>query len=107
MIYTKAERGEQIKAMRKVALAFYPQAANTHVHAFIEFCGLMQKFIDICEQTSKKGLDFNESNTHTGEALAVAAHDVRYLAEKFDCIFGPTLADPKMRQVFLEAMGWV
>lgn len=106
MMYNKEERAKQVKAMREVALAFYPQAANTHVHAFIEFCGLMQKFIDICENTSKKGRDFNESNTHTGDALVVAEHDVAYLAEKFDCIFGPTLADPRLRQVFLNAMGW-
>lgn len=106
MMYTKKERDEQVKKMRKVTGQFYPAAANTGCHAFIEFCGFMQKFVDVCERSSDAGVDFNEANTHTGEQLVVQDHDVIYLAEKFDCIFGPTLADPKKRAIFFEAMGW-
>lgn len=106
MMYNKKERKEQVAKMRKVSDAFYGAAANTGVHAFIEFCGLMSKFIDVCERTSQQGVDFNEANTHTGQVLAVEEHDVVYLAEKLDCIFGPTLEDPKLRKVFFKRMGW-
>jgi len=106
MIYSKKERDEQVKRMRQVSDAFYGPATHTGVHAFIEFCGFMNKYIDICRATSAAGKDFNESNTHTGDALVVEDHDIVYLAEKFDCIFGPTLADPKKREVFMKALGW-
>lgn len=106
MIYTQEERDEQVAKMRSVAHAFYGPATRTGCHAFIEFCGFMQKFVDVCQNTSAAGVDFNESNTHTGGQLVVEDHDVAYLAEKFDCIFGPTLADPKKRAVFFQAMGW-
>jgi hypothetical protein len=105
-MYDKKERDEQITAMTKVSGDFYYAAARTDVHAFIEFTGLMNKFIDVCRNSSAAGVDFNESNTHTGDALVVEDHDLVYLAEKFDCIFGPTLADPKNRKVFFDAMGW-
>lgn len=106
MMYTKEEREEQVKKMRRVTALFYPEAAATGCHAFIEFCGFMAKFIDVCEKSSKQGIDFNEANTHTGQELVVHDHDVVYLAEKFSCIFGPTLEDPARRAVFFQAMGW-
>lgn len=106
MMYTKEERDQQVKKMREVANAFYYPATRTGCHAFIEFCGFMQKFIDVCEKSSQAGVDFNESNTHTGGELVVEDHDLIYLAEKFDCIFGPTLEDPAKRRVFLRALGW-
>lgn len=105
-IYSPEERAEQIKKMRAVANRFYGLATHTGTHAFIEFCGFMMKFIDICERTSEAGIDFNESNTHTGGELVVEEHDIVYLAEKFSCIFGPTLEDPARRAVFFKAMGW-
>lgn len=106
MMYSEEERDEQIKKMRAVSDRFYSGAVHTNVHAFIEFCGFMNKFIDICRESSKAGVDFNESNTHTGSSLTVKSHDVEYLAEKFDCIFGPTLEDPELRKVFLKKLGW-
>lgn len=105
-MYNLEERTEQVRKMRKVANAFYGQAIQTGTHAFIEFCGFMMKFIDICARTSEAGTDFNEANTHTGQTLVVEDHDIVYLAEKFDCIFGPTLSDPKKRAVFFKTMGW-
>lgn len=106
MMYDKEEREAQIEKMRKVSLDFYYAAARTGVHGFIEFNGFMSKFIDVCRVSSEAGVDFNESNTHTGNPLVVEDHDIVYLAEKFDCIFGPTLADPKKRAVFMKALGW-
>lgn len=107
MMYDEADRKEQLKKMRAVSDAFYSGAVRTNVHAFIEFCGFMNKFIDICARSSEQGVDFNEANTHTGQQLVVEDHDLHYLAEKFDCIFGPTLSDPQKREVFFRAMGWV
>lgn len=106
MMYSKKERDVQIKKMENVSLDFYSGATRTGCHAFIEFCGFMRKFIDICKNSSEAGVDFNEANTHVGVELVVADHDLVYLAEKFDCVFGPALADPKKRAIFFRAMGW-
>lgn len=107
MMYTKEQREEQIKKMEAVSSAFYTGAVHTHVHAFVEFCGFMNKFISVCQQTSNADRDFNEANTHTGNELVVHDHDIIYLAEKFDCIFGPILADPVKRRLFFRQMGWL
>jgi len=106
MMYSKEERDIQIENMTKVSNAFYSQVTRVGVHAFIEFTGLMNKFIDICRNTSNAGVDFNECNTHTGDELVVHDYDLAYLAEKMDCIFGPTLADEGKRRYFFRAMGW-
>ena len=106
MIYTKEERDSQIRKMRVAAANFYREATHTGVHAFVEFCGMMNKFVDICRRTSEAGRDFNEANIHNGEALAAENHDLAYLAEKFECIFGTTLQSPENRAAFLEAMEW-
>lgn len=106
MIYEKKDRDNQIAKMEAVSNAFYGAASQTGVHAFIEFCGLMNEFIKMCQETSEAGKDFNESNTHTGVELVVRHHHLEYLAEKFDCIFGTTLAKEENREVFFKAMEW-
>ena len=104
-MYNAEERAEQIKKMHEVYEQFYWLATTTHVHAFIEFTGLMAKFVDVCRKAHEAGLDYNICNTHTGQALPkVEAHDVEYMAEKLECIFGPTLQKPEIRKAFLTAL---
>lgn len=90
-----------IRKMHAVSSAFYPAAAATGCHAFIEFCGLQNEFIKVCEQTLAAGKDFTCSNTHGGSVeLEVREFNISYFAEKFDCIFGPMLrANPHSREI--------
>jgi hypothetical protein len=104
-MYDAEERKVQIERMRKTTERFYWEATTINVHAFIEFTGLMNKFIDVCSRAHEADLDYNVCTTHTGKALpGIQPHDVRYMAEKLECVFGPTLNDPGLRQAFLEAL---
>lgn len=92
--------------MREVSDRFYAGAVRTGCHPFIEFTGLINEYIKVCEGALEAGIDFTQANTHTGLALPVREHHAVYLAEKFDCIFGPTLAaDPKARDIFWSRIG--
>jgi hypothetical protein len=109
-IYTKEECELQLKQMREIASTFYglAQRIRPQHHAFIEFTGLMSKYADMFHATVVKDVDPNICNTHIGIPLfGVQLHDVKYLAEKLDCIFGTTLANPTLRKAFFEEMGWV
>jgi hypothetical protein len=104
-MYNAEEREHQIVKMREISERFYWDATTAGVHAFIEFTGLMSKFIDVCSKAHQAGYDYNVCNTHTGHGLpGVKEHDVAYMAEKLECIFGPTLNDPRIRQAFLQAL---
>lgn len=86
---------DQLDQMQKVASTFYRGATcvSPQCHAFIEHAGLLNEFIKICTQTANRPHgDFNNANIHTGEPLLIHGHNVEYLAEKFACIYGPTLA---------------
>lgn len=91
--YTKEERAKIIAAMVVAKNDFYKAAVAIGNHPFIEFAGLMHKYIDICRQNSNEGTDFTEASIHSGKPLTVFDHDVTYLAEKFSCIFGPTFTN--------------
>lgn len=72
-------------------------------HAFLEFCGLMSKFAEICKRAQEQGIDFRHANKHLGEPVPMEAHDGDYLGDKFDCIFGPSLrANPEALEAFLS-----
>lgn len=103
--YSAEERTEILRKMEAVSSSFYYAAIQTQCHPFIEFCGLMNKYIDLCRAAHKQGIDFTNANTHSDMALPVEAHDMAYLAEKLDCIFGPTLrSDPDARAAFLQGL---
>lgn len=91
--YTKDELMELVVKMSKTSTQIYYMLIQCNVHPFIEFNGMMNKYIDICRNAAERGEDFTESNTHTGKALKMEHHDVAYLAEKFDCIFGPSFKE--------------
>lgn len=72
-------------------------------HAFLEFCGLMSKYADLCASAAENGIDFGRANVHTGTSLPMETHDVLYLAEKFECIFGSFFrANPELARLFAK-----
>ena len=91
--------------MREHANAIYLLLVRSGVHAFIEFNGMHQKYVDLCERAARAGIDFTQANKHNGVALPVHDHDVIYLAEKFACIFGPTFkANPELWDIFKQVV---
>jgi hypothetical protein len=106
MVYTKDELLDMVVKMRATTTVFYGMATKTGCHTFIEFCGLMNKYIDVCERAAKSGIDFTSSSIHgAGFALPVEGHDVAYLAEKFSCIFAQTMfKKPHVWDVFKHAV---
>lgn len=78
---------------------------GTECHPFMEFNGLLSKYVQLCANAAEAGLPFPIASVHTGLPLPMAAHDVEYLAEKFACIFGPYFqAHPKLSKLFYERL---
>lgn len=93
------------KTTKIVYWFFFNQGYGSACHAFLEFNGLMSKYIDLCENADAVGIDFTQANVHNDIALPMESHDAGYLAEKLDCIFGPSLrANPEALEVFLGIM---
>jgi len=89
MIYEKAELQRMIAGMRQLSSGFYTGATRIGNHAFIEFAGFMNEYIQLCERAMANGQDFTEANTHVGEPLA-QEFNAAYIGEKFGCIFETT-----------------
>lgn len=106
-LYSRDELLSMISAMRRLSDAFYGNAVRIGNHAFIEFAGLMNEYIKMCVDTVEAGGDFTQCNVHTGQSLSIRPHQAEYLAEKFECIFGPTFrSNPEIAKVFaLAALG--
>lgn len=84
---------------------FFLANMGGEVHAFIEFCGVLSKYVDICERAAAQGIDFRHLNTHSNRPLPVFAHDMEYLGEKLACIFGPALrSNPVAAAVLRRAL---
>lgn len=106
---SKEELLRLVARMRAVSNAtydlFFTTGMGGDVHAFIEFCGVLSKYVDICERCAQQGIDFRHLNTHGNTALPVENHDMEYLGEKLDCIFGPALrSNPAAAQVLRHAL---
>lgn len=103
--YSKEELQAITLKMREVANVVYRLLQSCEVHAFIEFNGMMQKYVDLCSRAAEAGVDFTMFNTHNDKSFTVHEHDVEYLAEKFDCIFGPLFRkDPLLWEIFKEKL---
>lgn len=101
--YTRVEMAEMIRRMRAANSTFYGLAVSTGVHAFIEFCGLQAKYIDLCNALLDSGIEFPMVNVHNDKRVDVAHHHIDYLAEKFECIYGPVFAgNPELVRYFIE-----
>ncbi len=88
---TPEERAQILKRMRSASAAFYVAAINAGCHAFIEFTGLMNEYIKLCEQAESAGIDWVHANVHGGEHLPFLPHHIAYLNEKLECIYGHKL----------------
>lgn len=99
------ELKEIIAGMKRISSTFYSAVIQLNCHAFIEFTGLMNEYIKICEDNLAAGIDFTEANAHSGIKLLIAPHQIAYFAEKLDCIFGPALrGDEKVASAFIKAL---
>lgn len=98
---TRRDLADMIDKMQSVSSSFYVAATRTGCHGFIEFCGLMNEYIKICEQSLKDGVDFSSANKHNERALSVQPFNIDYIVEKLDCIFGPAIrANPETKAAF-------
>lgn len=105
-VYSKDELQLMVTQMRQVVSAYYNGAVYTNCHPFIEFCGMMSKYVDICQRMANEGEDFTVTSVHSINPLRVEDHDIEYLAEKFACIFGNTLrANSAHKQKFFDLIG--
>ncbi len=89
------EREVCLHRMRAASSQFYLAATNSRNHAFVEFCGLMNEYIKVCEDAHRRGEDFTDFNAHLGQHLPVAPHQLQYINEKMECIYGLQLAPPE------------
>lgn len=94
-----------IPKMHAVSSTFYAGAFSIGVHGFIEFCGLMNKYIDLCRLAASVGVDFTQANVHGGEKIPIADHDIQYLAEKFECFCSGLLQTPEQKLLFCQYAG--
>lgn len=102
---TKKELSDTIGRMSKISEGFYYQAIQCGNHAFIEFCGLMNDYIRMCEAALVKEIDFRDCNTHSGNSLPMEIYQAEYLAGKLDCIYGAQLRKSEaLRNAILEKM---
>jgi hypothetical protein len=88
----KKELEKVIFEMSDASEAFYGSAVRIGNHAFIEFCGLMNEYIKLCEEALRNGIDFTGLNIHTGKGLVIHGHNVDYIKEKMECIFSGQLS---------------
>lgn len=78
---------ETLQKMRIISANFYHGAQLAKCHNFLEFTGLINEYIEICEQNLTIGIDFTQANAHTGQHLKIMPYQVDYLNEKLECIF--------------------
>lgn len=94
-----------LKQMRAASRTFYGLATLSGCHPFIEFCGLMEEFIKVCQVANDNGQDFFLASTHTGIELPFESYNLEYLAEKLNCIYGPSLLSKKEnRDAFIKVL---
>jgi len=106
---TIEDHRETVKMLRDLNNQFYAMCFQANVggraHSFMEFNGLMSKFIDLMGRAVEEGMDPHQLNEHNRTPLPVETHDMEYLAEKIRCMFGPTLdANPEAKAAFVKAM---
>ena len=86
-MHSTPDRTVMLRLMRDASNVFYGLAVQAGCHSFIEFTGLMNEYINCCEEASANGIDFARCNTHEGQSLPMYQHQVEYANEKLECIF--------------------
>lgn len=102
MTFTPEELQEMILRMKVASSAFYRDAVWSGCHPFIEFTGLINEYIKLCQAALAQGIDFTETSIHGGgQPLPMLPHHRNYLREKLECIYGTSLA-----ALGLEPLEW-
>jgi hypothetical protein len=81
---------EILEAMKAASHNYYREAIATNCHTFIEFTGLMNEYIKICERNLKQeGIDFTKTSVHSpGEPrLQIEEWELNYINDKLRCLF--------------------
>jgi hypothetical protein len=99
-----------LEELRTICNTFYrlcfTGGIGTSCHAFLEFTGLMSKYIDVISRAAAEGIAPNEVNQHVGTKIKVHDHDIKYMAEKLSCIFRPIIAaNPNAAKIIREELG--
>lgn len=89
---TKIECQASLLAMRRASRYFYRAAVLCDNHAFVEWTGLMNEYINVCTWALENGQDFRHANKHTGKALTMPGFSADYITEKLDCIFNGAIS---------------
>lgn len=103
--YTREEREQILNKMRSASGVFYSLAVQTRCHQFIEFTGLINEYIKLCEEAHSDGIDFTQANIHSGQGLPIRDHHISYLGEKLGCIYGPALDEEKAAKLLHAITG--
>lgn len=89
-----------VQKMEDASAKFYAAARDTNQHQFLEFNGLLVEYIKVMKEMLVRDI-----NIFDAEVLPLLPHHAEYLAEKLNCIFGPTfLRKPEVRDAFLAAL---
>jgi len=86
-VFSEDERQMMILRMSEASSQFYTAAIRIGCHPFIEFTGLMNEYIKICQRAHADGIDFTQCNKHAGHHLPMMPFEVGYINEKLECIF--------------------
>lgn len=81
------------RARERIYWFMFAESFGSTCHAFIEHCGLMGEFINVCRRNLEKGVDFVWANVHTGRPLELQPFQVAYLREKLECIYGEGICE--------------
>jgi hypothetical protein len=84
---SKEEREVALIQMQEASNQFYYTVIHIGVHPFIEFTGVMNEYIKLCQDAHAADIDFSECNVHTGQPLPIKSHQKDYINEKLECIF--------------------
>lgn len=105
-MYSTEELTEMVRGMKSASNAFYVAAVNIGHHAWIEFSGLHNEYIKLCEEALAQGNDFTETSIHASNALPMKPHHIAYLAEKLGCIYGRSItASPANALAMVKGLG--
>lgn len=85
----KARLNECLAGMRATSDRFYYAALRLNNHTFIEFTGLINEYIKVCQEHADAGIDFTRLSVHDGRNLELKPYEIEYLQEKLTCIYGP------------------
>lgn len=93
----RAEDERVSKTLGALVERFYWACFHTGIgskcHAFLEFNGVMSKYVELVRLAEAEGIDPQHINQHLPLALKVDNHHLEYLGEKLRCIFAPFIRD--------------